>query len=260
MDVTDVAEAVVETAENAPAVGDPRIRAAVLIVGGALMGASLGYILGKRLTAKKYEAVVEEEITAVKETYKRLHKDGEFSTPESTVISLGRSRVEEIFTASEAEVEINLQEYEQTVSDLEYDSSHRDDRPNLTVVNVFDHAKGDTELDSKGVPYDAYENPVPRNGDTPYIISLAEFMDDDNFDKTTVVFYEGDGVLTDENDGVVPEVNDIVGLENLTAYGQGGNDTHTLYIRNEIIKTDFEVCREEGTYAEAIGMTDERNN
>ena len=51
--------------------------------------------------------------------------------------------------------------------------------------------------------------------------------------------YYIDGVLTDEDDHIVKNVDDVVGLENLNHMGEYEDDA--LHIRNENYKCEYEI-------------------
>lgn len=72
----------------------------------------------------------------------------------------------------------------------------------------------------------------------PYIISPEDFAIDDEYTIVNLNYYI-DGVLTDEDDHIVENVDDVVGLENLNHMGEYEDDA--LHIRNENYKCEYEI-------------------
>jgi len=93
----------------------------------------------------------------------------------------------------------------------------------------------------------------PRVSGKPYVISLQEFMEEEEeFDKLTITYFEKDEALTDERDQLVPDIDAIVGSYSLTRFGYRSDSPDVVYVRNENISCDFEICRETGSFSETI--------
>ena len=77
-----------------------------------------------------------------------------------------------------------------------------------------------------------------------YAISVDEFVDDDEYDKETLIYYEKDQVLSDQYDHQL-FVQDIFGYNwPVLCSHFGDDDEDVLYCRNPKIKTDYEVVME----------------
>ena len=61
--------------------------------------------------------------------------------------------------------------------------------------------------------------------------------------------YYADGVLEDEYWNVIENPEDIVGDEFMNHFGEYADDV--VYIRNEELKTDYEITRDKRTHAES---------
>ena len=92
----------------------------------------------------------------------------------------------------------------------------------------------------------------------PYVISLEEFSEEkDNFDKTTLYYYELDDTLTEQNDEIITDVYSTIGDNALSSFGEESQDPDIVYVRNEKISTDFEVIRHDKSFSkEVLGYTD----
>ncbi len=87
----------------------------------------------------------------------------------------------------------------------------------------------------------------------PYIIHRDEFFNDEKgYTQTTVSYYEGDDVLTDELNTPIYGFPAMVGE---LKWGHGSGDQNVVYIRNELLEHEWEVCRDPGHYAvEVLGL------
>ena len=87
----------------------------------------------------------------------------------------------------------------------------------------------------------------------PYVISLEEFSEEkDNFDKTTLYYYELDDTLTEQNDEIITDIYSTIGDNALSSFGEDSQDPEIVYVRNEKISTDYEVVRHDASYATVV--------
>lgn len=84
--------------------------------------------------------------------------------------------------------------------------------------------------------------------DTPYIISVEEFGEEIEYDTMTLTYFE-DKVLVDDVDDVIEDVETVVGLENLKIFEEFPGCT-TIYVRNDIWKTDFEIIKDDWKWSD----------
>lgn len=113
---------------------------------------------------------------------------------------------------------------------------------------------GSREIEADG--YDPIEediDPTERSLAGPYVISQNEFVGADlEYDQRTITYYEEEDILTDEQDKPFLDVENVVGVENLTKFGKGTRDNNIVYIRNDSLAVDFEVIRSKGNYAKDV--------
>lgn len=87
----------------------------------------------------------------------------------------------------------------------------------------------------------------------PYIIHQDEFaQQEEGYERETLTYYAVDAVLTDEDEQKIDNPDQTVGLANLGNFGHGADDYHVLYIRNDPLETDYEVCLVAASYAETV--------
>lgn len=81
----------------------------------------------------------------------------------------------------------------------------------------------------------------------PYVISPEDYEDSD-YTTETLDYYEGDGVLVDAYGDVVENVDELVGADFASHFGEYEKDT--VYVRNDEIEIDYEICRDYRSYSE----------
>ena len=113
------------------------------------------------------------------------------------------------------------------------------------------------------------DNPMPpdyddrKNGGT-YILTTEEFMEEPKQDGYTTVgltwFEDGDTLIDESDQSIVPAA-DTIGVEATKYFGWDpkSDDEHTIFVRNEKSEIDFEVTRDERSYAEVILGFDEED-
>lgn len=241
-------------------------------------GIGVGYGAGYLLTKKKFEAYADEEIASIKEAYatsrQMADKEGIFSTPESAAKALIPE--EEFDLSDEALFEkpevLSPEEDAAFNGTTESDGLSDDEREIQEKVNrynsgVADELKnyGSTTIpesvrDSRNVFDEGFQIVVDPNG--PYIIDIDSFMDDENgYAKISLSYWEGDGVVTDEVDSVVPHAEVILGLTYLESWGLGSTDKNAVYVRNDREKKDYEVIKDEKSFSvHVLGVDPEVNS
>lgn len=115
---------------------------------------------------------------------------------------------------------------------------------NLESDEDYEERMGGTE---DVVAASALESDLP-----PYIIDEQEYMDSqfDAFSKHQFTYF-GDGTLIDDGDDIVPNSDDIVGLDNLIELEDGHTDR--IFVRNEAYASDYEIIFKEMSYNEFMG-------
>ena len=92
---------------------------------------------------------------------------------------------------------------------------------------------------------DEEEKPVSEAG--PYVIPPEQFGDDEEYEQISLTYY-ADGVLADENDEVIEDVEDAVGIDSLNHFGEYEDDS--VFVRNDARKCDYEILLDQRTYSE----------
>ena len=84
----------------------------------------------------------------------------------------------------------------------------------------------------------------------PYVIKPEEFgCAEEDYDLIELTYY-ADGILADGMDEMVEDVDFTVGLDSLVTFGQYEDDS--VFVRNDRLKTDFEIIRSDEKYMDII--------
>lgn len=83
--------------------------------------------------------------------------------------------------------------------------------------------------------------------DDPYVIPPEEFDTLDDYNTCSLTYY-ADGVLTDEYDEIVDDIDYIVGKDSLNHFGEFEDDS--VFVRNDSLKCDYEILKDLRTYSE----------
>ena len=181
------------------------------------IGASIGSFVTYRLLKDKYEAIAEEEIESVKETFSR-RMPPDYGDPDT---------------------EMNDEEYELGRLHLRPVGSNTNRIPYNTYSGP-PASSGD-------------ENEILA----PYVVNVEEYHDTNlHFDKSTLYYYNLDDTLVDESEEPIADVDAVIG-DGLMRFGDGSDDPDIVYVRNEKLGIDYEVIRVEKSYQETVlGITD----
>lgn len=99
----------------------------------------------------------------------------------------------------------------------------------------------------------AEEEDMKKDG--PYVIPPEDFGEFEDYEKISLTYYS-DGVLTDENDEIVDDVEDSVGEDSLNHFGEYEDDS--VFVRNDRKKCDYEILLDLRKYADVSEMLPHR--
>lgn len=186
------------------------------------VGAAIGSAVTWKITKAKYEKIVQEEIDSVKEAF-------------ADRLANLQEQVDDYVEADAAEEwndrakKVNWDELE----DLDEDDSYDDQDEYAMLASIYNNEeKGGANNMTKA----------------PYVISPDEFGEIDDYNRISLTYYS-DGTLEDEENDVVSDVDELIGEESLTHFGEYEDDS--VFVRNEYLKTDFEILKDYRTYEQA---------
>ena len=185
---------------------------AVAFTIGVATGASITYILVK----KHFKKIADDEIDTMREYFQN-------------------KRAEEANALEEEPDEAEVKEAR---------DEHQEDKPNIreyaSLIKKENYTNySDTTADKKKEVDDV---------EKPYVITPEEFGELDY--STISLTYYSDGVLTYESDELVEDVDDIVGADFAEHFGEYEDDS--VFIRNDRMKTDFEILVDKRNYSDVV--------
>ena len=183
------------------------------------LGASVGSLVTWKLMDEKYKQLADQEIESMREYYKEKYQDD------------------------------NDHEQKDAVDILEEDEEEFNENPDIDEEEV---AECESVAESAG--YTNYADMVKLNKEVddvamPYVISPEDFAEIREY-KAISLTYFSDGVLTDNQYTPVEDVDDVVGLDSLDHFGDYEDDA--VHVRNDRLKTDFEIILDPRKYADFI--------
>ena len=222
-------------------------------LGGAAVGAAVGFYFGYRWNKKKIRAEVlkeaEAEIEEVREIY-RQKTIGKVVTDKPSLDDVVQDK------GYSPAVEVPERPTRPSVPVQEPPAMQPHVRPYQHFApskEPFAKRTEDGEKDkSEGwsYPYELSQ----RASQQMYIIHQDEFTTNETqYQQTTYTYYAGDDVLTDEHDTVLNNRENLIGdPDHLTRFGHGTDDLNVLYIRNVQLELEFEICRTPKSYEEEV--------
>lgn len=83
--------------------------------------------------------------------------------------------------------------------------------------------------------------------DKPYVIQPSDFGEFDDYEKISLT-YTADGVLLDDMNEIVDDIEETVGEDSLEHFGEYEDDS--VYVRNDAKKCDYEILLDQRNYHE----------
>ena len=177
-------------------------------------GLAVGAVAGAVLVKNKVLADAKAEVEEVREYYRSAR--GKVNREDN-------EEVEEV-------KEVEKKEYE--LKDIQVK-----DEPKTGLTNY-------SQITKMYMSKDEFQAPMY---DDPFVIDPSEFGENPEYDTETLTYF-ADGVLVDDVDDVIEEPDIVVGLENLKVFEEFG--ATTVYVRNDIYKTDYEIIRDDWNYSD----------
>lgn len=191
-------------------------------------GLGIGFFAGKKFYQEKYRKMADEDIASVNEmTTRRINEM--------------KQAIMDVDAEEEENVEIS------TIEDIE-DISDEELKTNERIVMQYNKAvKKEGEVES------IRQKPTKA---MIYVISEEEYMEEGDYDKVSLEYFEGDKVLADDRDIPVDDPDSIIGEGTLDDFVI--SDDAEMYVRNDNISIDYELTKSEGSYRDYIeGPQDE---
>jgi hypothetical protein len=89
------------------------------------------------------------------------------------------------------------------------------------------------------------ENKEVPNVKPPYVISPDEFGEIDEYATETLYYYQ-DKVLADDQDNIIEDADNVIGVGSLNHFGEYEDDS--VFVRNDREETDYEILLDPREY------------
>jgi len=170
------------------------------------VGAAIGSAVTWKLLKAKYELIAQEEIDSVKEEYAKFYADAEDFFGE----------------------------------DLDKPEEHHGEVPE-SLAKAYSQILSNTGYAGKNVKEEEVDDCMEK----PYVIPPEEFDEIDGYMTCTLYCYE-DGVITDVEDNIIEDADEIVGKDVATHFGEYEDDS--VFVRNDARRCDYEILRDYDNY------------
>lgn len=153
--------------------------------------------------------------------YKKLVEEDHRSMDEYYRNKYGVEEEESVEEEQDSDGQIDIREYAKKLADAKY-------------VNYSNVVKEDEEVDDV---------------EKPYVIPPEEYGELEGY-RTVTLYYHADGVLTDDQNEVVEDADDVVGADFSEHYGEYEEDS--VCVRNDAKRTDYEILYDPSTYQSGV--------
>lgn len=177
-----------------------------------IMGAAVGSVGTWYHVKEKYEKIAQEEIDSVKEVFSKREKDLKGEDV--------KKNVAENVKAGEQEKPMSIKEYASFLQKQGY--------TNYSDMN------GD-------------ENKEATKSVKPYVIPPEQFGEVEDYEQIELTYY-ADQILADENDEIVEDVEEAIGFESLSHFGEYEDDS--VFVRNDERRCDYQILLDQGLYSD----------
>lgn len=145
----------------------------------------------------------------------------------------------------------SMNEYYRSKYNVEDDSEEDASEPvDENQIDIREYAK--KLADQKYVDYsnlDATDDEEVDNVERPYVVAPEEFGELEGY-ETITLYYHSDGVLTDDQNEIVEDVDDVVGADFSDHFGEYEDDS--VFVRNDAKRVDYEILYDPSTYQSGI--------
>lgn len=188
-----------------------------------LAGTAIGGMAAWRVANERYAKISEEDILSVKEAFRNREQKL-------------KDEIEEL--KSKLEVTECLEEEEKVPSTILSTNEHQDKGD----INEYVRMVNRTKYAHTSVP-----QKEDHSVEAPYVISPEEFGEMDGYTQISLIYFEDDDILSDENGVIIDDPEEIVG-DALNHFGDYEEDS--VFVRSDPKRCDYEILKDLRSYAE----------
>lgn len=180
-------------------------------------GAAIGSAVAWRFLKKHYERIADEEIESMKNYYLETQS-------EPTKGDTEREPVDDKPVSGQ----LDIQEYADRLQDMEYTSY------------------------SSSAPAAPVKKKKVAKKNAPYVISPDEYAERKDYETVSLTYY-ADKVLANDFDEVIEDVDEVVGEDSLTRFGEYERDS--VFVRDDDLKRDYEILLDPRKFVDVVGRS-----
>lgn len=188
-------------------------------------GAAIGSVVTWKIVKTKYEKIAQDEIDSVKEVFSKKR-----------IIDCAKAKLDKKKYVS-TDIFDNTDESCGITKDK---PDIREYAAKLQESGYFNYAKADSVEEKE------------TNEKEPYVIPPEEFGEIEDYDTISLTYY-ADGYLTDDQNEIVEDADDVVGLDSLDHFGEYEDDS--VFVRNDRLKADYEILFDPRNYLDVINKS-----
>lgn len=109
----------------------------------------------------------------------------------------------------------------------------------------------DDQIDSEEIEEynDIVDNYIERGSGEPYVIAPDEYGENPDYEQIELTLYS-DGVLTDDENDIIYNVEEIIGTSALNTFGEYEDDA--VYVRNDKFRCEYAILKDYRSYSEVM--------
>lgn len=201
---------------------------------GVAVGSVVSSVATWKLVKDKYEKLAQEEIDSVKEVFSK--------------------RVVESDSTDESDKDIPEEENHEESADSESTQERNDDDHVDGIMKKYNYEYtpySDSEKARENEFAEAWDRALEEkvNEKSPCVIPPDEFGENMDYERLSFTYY-ADGVVADDNDEFLENVDEVIGVESLDHFGEWEDEA--VYVRNDKFKCYYEILLDNRTYEEVL--------
>lgn len=157
----------------------------------------------------------------------------------------------------------NREFYQKKMDELKKEFPEENDISEEPEEEVSEAKKKAEDLAAK-LNYNALYNKEPlgqaaeAKEEQIFLISPEQYDSETLLDKRVLTYWEGDDILSDELSDEILDIENIIGIENVSEFGNSfEEDPYVMHIRNNKFGAVYEVTKDERSYSAVVGDAEE---
>lgn len=198
------------------------------------VGGAIGYKIAEKKLTEEFEERLDRETNLVRRMYKP-----DYNSPEEMVQDLHGEAAASVLKDPAMKAALDAMRDYQNPEPVAYHKIRtstvekpQGEEPTVVERKIFEVADDRGEI---------------------YVISVQENADHEaGYENVTWTYYAKDGVVTDDAEDPIEDVENFLGEDFQHKFGEESGDENVVYIRNEVVMIDYEIVRDPSSYVEKV--------